>query len=164
MIHFETSPNASGGLSPEDLDWLNQTSRALLRVAGASPRASANVLLTGDDEIRRYNAQWRGEDSATDVLSFPSAHGVGPRLAPLELGDIIISVERAAHLVATREHRDRLNEEVPLSCPWDLKEEVLFLVIHGALHLLDYDHATPDEEAEMRRLERSIFAELHPNA
>lgn len=121
------------------------------------PDAEASFVLTDDAEIRGLNRDWRGVDAATDVLSFAMQEGPGAALAPELLGDVVISVETARRLVASAEHQERVRGELGWREAWTLDDELLFLAVHGALHLLGYDHGAPDEEAEMRAEERRVF-------
>lgn len=98
-----------------------------------------SVLLTGDAEIRELNARWRGIDQPTDVLSFPMDGG------PV-LGDVAISVEMAAARVAPGE--------------WALEDELLFLLIHGVLHLLGLDHQEEDQTARMEAEEQALWTAM----
>lgn len=77
-----------------------------------------DCLITGDAELRRLNAQFRGKDSATDVLSFPGTDG--------HLGDLAISAPRARAQAREFGHTT--------------EEEVRILMLHGVLHLLGMDH------------------------
>ncbi len=100
-----------------------------------------SVALVGDDEIRDLNGRYRSRDEPTDVLSFPVDERLpaGPRL----IGDVIISVEKAAR--QARQRRRTLDDELEV------------LLIHGILHNLGYDHERSDEdEREMRALERRL--------
>jgi probable rRNA maturation factor len=83
-------------------------------------------LITTDAELRRLNRQFRGEDYATDVLSFPP-------------DDIAISLDRAAEQAKKLGH--------------SLEEEVRILMLHGLLHLRGMDHET--DSGQMRRAETS---------
>ena len=103
-------------------------------------RVAVNVLLTGDGTLRRLNRRFAGEDHATDVLAFPAAEGGTHRdMQDMQdagfLGDIAVSVPRVA--------RQALDHRV------SAERELAMLAIHGTLHLLGYDHATPDEERVM---------------
>ncbi|MBX3125903.1 MAG: rRNA maturation RNase YbeY [Polyangiaceae bacterium] len=98
--------------------------------------AELSVLLTDDQRIRELNRSHRGKDKPTDVLAFPldqteAATGGGPRL----LGDVVISLDTAA-----RQARGRRRP---------LQDEVRFLLAHGLLHLLGYDHDTPRKKKRM---------------
>ena len=103
--------------------------------------AAVNVLLTGDGTLRRLNRRFAGEDHATDVLAFPAAAAEGSHRDMQDmqdagfLGDIAVSVPRVA--------RQALDHGV------SAERELAMLAIHGTLHLLGYDHATPDEERVM---------------
>ena len=93
-------------------------------------RASINVLLTGDDEIRALNLQFRKVDEPTDVLTFPSGDLPGPLL-----GEIAISVPYASRQAAARRA--------------SLSQELCYLAIHGALHLVGFDDERPADRAKM---------------
>lgn len=110
-----------------------------------SPRAvELSVRLTSDGEVRSLNAQWRGKDKATNVLSFPmldrhdleQANVAGPELL---LGDIIV-----ARKVCEAEAADK---GLPL------EQHAAHLLVHGTLHLLGYDHHEEDEAADMEARE-----------
>jgi probable rRNA maturation factor len=76
------------------------------------------------------------------------------------LGDIVVNLEYAERLVATREHRDRVAEELGVEAStleWGLPQEVDFLIIHGLLHLVGHDHADAVEEAVMKAEERRLW-------
>lgn len=107
------------------------------------PRAELSVLITDDREIQRLNRDHRNKDKPTDVLSFPMDESV-PDPAGI-LGDVVISLDTAARQAESRRR--------------PLLEEVRFLLAHGVLHLIGYDHAEPEEKREMvamtRRLVRS---------
>jgi probable rRNA maturation factor len=110
-------------------------------MAAAELRGTVSVLLTGDEEIRRLNREFRHKDKATDVLSFPAAEAAGrARLA----GDVAISVETAAREAEKREH--------PLAL------ELKILLLHGVLHLAGWDHEA--DSGEMARKEETLRRHL----
>ncbi len=98
-----------------------------------------SILLTDDATIRPLNAQWRQVDAATDVLSFPLEEG------PV-LGDVVISVQTAAR------RRDEQR--------WLLQDELVFLLIHGLLHLLGHDHLDDEERTAMEAAEQGLWTGL----
>ncbi len=104
-----------------------------------------SVLFLDDKEIRKLNREYRGVDRPTDVLSFALNEGDLPDPYPEALGDIVISVESAA----------RQAEEAGCS----FENEITRLLVHGALHLLGYDHERSEKEAaKMRSMERKILS------
>lgn len=116
------------------------------------PRAvEISLRLAGDDEVRLLNAQWRGKDKATNVLSFPMAEGAeladaaaeGPELM---LGDIIL-----AHGVCGREAEAKA---VPI------ERHAAHLMVHGTLHLLGYDHQDEAQAADMEAREVRALARI----
>ena len=105
------------------------------------------VLLTDDAAIRRLNAQWRGIDKPTNVLSFPPAPNAGEHVwAATSLGDIAIAYETTA--------REAETEDKPFN------HHLAHLAVHGFLHLLGYDHDSEAAAATMEQLERVILARL----
>ena len=111
----------------------------------ALDQAELSVLLTNDAEIHALNLQHRHKDKPTDVLSFPLDEGGGADGAvsgTRVLGDVVISLDTAA-----RQARGRKRELLP---------EVRFLLAHGILHLIGYDHGNPAEKREMTALTRRL--------
>lgn len=137
-----------------------------LQAAGAPAPASLGIILSGDPELTSLNERHMGESGPTDVLSFPllspsafPASAGRPVPAPPgppgrrpHLGDIVVSVERAAAQAAGG--RGGQTGDVN----WSATDELRLLVTHGALHVCGWDHASPDEEAAMRALERRLLA------
>ena len=109
-----------------------------------------NLVLTDNEEIKRVNTEFRGIESATDVLSFPMfqftpgqfpedvQEDIDPQTGLLPLGDMAISLERA------RDQAKRFGNS--------LRRETGYLTIHSILHLLGYDHM---DEGEMKRQMRT---------
>ena len=103
-----------------------------------------------DAEIQTLNRDTRGKDKPTDVLSFPVWEGETFPMPPDEpyimLGDLVISIETAARQARELKH--------------DLRAEVAFLAVHGALHLLGYDHDTDSKRRKMFALQDAIVARV----
>jgi probable rRNA maturation factor len=117
----------------------------LARSAPAAARGSVTIALVGDARMRSLNRTWRGQDRATDVLSFPTESAEsGSNRRPrrhAHLGDIVIATgmarrqaRRAGHTLAT---------------------ELRVLALHGLLHLLGYDHER--DTGEMAHVERRLL-------
>ncbi len=98
------------------------------------------------DELRRVNRDLRGIDRATDIISFPASEGEGGQYAGFLLGDLLI----APAVVAAHAERYRTTAE----------RETVFVVVHGLLHLLGYDHDTPAERRRMRERQNAIMERL----
>jgi probable rRNA maturation factor len=127
---------------------------AALDAAQAPAPASIGLILSDDAELAALNAEHMGTSGPTDVLSFPldpsADFALRPRTRP-HLGDIVVSVERATEQAAAG--RGGQTGDVR----WSAADELRLLVTHGALHICGWDHATPDDEAAMRALERRIL-------
>jgi probable rRNA maturation factor len=118
--------------------------------------AGLTVALTDDETVRALNQQYRGIDAPTDVLSFASndaeTPGAGQFVLPPELaaemaaylGDIVIAYPYAVRQAA------RFGNSVGA--------ELRLLAVHGALHLLGYDHDTAQAEAEMWAIQNAVLA------
>ncbi len=111
------------------------------------------VTLTDGETIRQINNEHRGIDSETDVLSFPLwdvRQGEEPFENPdtgcIMLGDIVISLPRLKEQAEEYGHSQ--------------KREAAYLLIHGMLHLLGYDHMEENEKQEMRLKEEELLREL----
>ena len=151
--------------------WLEDVARAGLDAAGVAGEAEVSLLITGDETVRALNAEYRGLDETTDVLSFSAEHpghwegeGDGPTDScesgndakdgwfilppgsPRPLGEIIVSWPQA----------QRQAEEHGVSPV----QELAHLVVHGALHLVGYDHVEPEETALMQEREREALTAL----
>jgi probable rRNA maturation factor len=112
-----------------------------LAANAAELEGAVSVLLTGDEEIRRLNREFRHKDKATDVLSFPAAQMNGHGGIA---GDLAISVETAAREAERQEH--------------SLETELKVLLLHGVLHLAGWDHET--DSGEMSEKEEALRREL----
>ena len=109
-------------------------------------RGRMTVRLSGDRDVRRLNHDFRGKDKPTNVLSFPSGDSVGPRGAPLLLGDIVIAYGTVAREAAAQGKT--------------IRDHLLHLVVHGVLHLLGHDHRRSAEAARMESIETELLAGL----
>lgn len=120
---------------------------------------SAELLLVSEEEIRRLNAQGRGVDAVTDVLSFPSMEGIkgAPILADehgeeidengnVFLGSVVICEQRA------REQAEEYGHS--------FERELWYLAAHGLLHCLGYDHMAQEDKREMREKEEYVMKKL----
>ncbi|WP_068084739.1 rRNA maturation RNase YbeY [Polycladidibacter stylochi] len=110
-----------------------------------APASEVSLVFTNDENIRVLNRQWREKDKPTNVLSFPGDEGDTLPFGPL-LGDIVIAWE-----TVQRESRE-------MAIPF--LHHLTHLMIHGLLHLFDYDHMTSEEAEEMEQEERIILAAL----
>ena len=121
-------------------DWISQVLTEVDR-----EDFSVSLLFTDDERIKELNNNYRGKDMATDVLSFSQMEGEEFGFENHFLGDIVIAVPYVT------EQARRLGHSV--------FEEVRYLILHGILHLMGYDH-NEDEDCEMSRLEKNIDKKL----
>lgn len=124
---------------------------AFPQLAVGTRQVEIGVRLTGDEEVRTLNAEWRGKDRPTNVLSFPLAgaaelQAAGADGPELMLGDIVV-----ARGVCEREAAERA---IPM------ETHAAHLLVHGTLHLLGYDHHDDDDAADMEDREIRALARL----
>ena len=110
-----------------------------------------SLSFVDNEEIKSINAEFRDKDAVTDVLSFPLGDDgyfdVNPDTNCLQLGDIVISLERAQEQATQYGH--------------SFEREVAFLATHSIFHLLGYDHENgPEEEKEMFEKQEKVLEKL----
>jgi probable rRNA maturation factor len=151
-MELEVDIEAPWPASPDWEDFATRAAEAAAHVAPelAHPRLTASVLFTLDEDIRALNADWRGKDKPTNVLSFPMLErsdliDLPPDGPPEMLGDIALAYETCA--------READEKGIPI------EDHAAHLIVHGLLHLAGYDHETGDEDAvAMEALETKALA------
>ena len=132
-------------------DWaeqINEVAAICLREEEIPERAEVDLLFVDNEAIREMNKEYRDKDSATDVLSFPmyEADEAIDDEEEILFGDIVISLERA--------------QEQAMEYGHSLKREVMYLLVHGLLHLAGYDHMSEEDKKQMREKEEKLLAEI----
>lgn len=102
-----------------------------------------NILITDDSEIEEFNRKYRNKEGPTDVLSFE--YGLDEEV----IGEIIISID------SIKKNAKELNET--------FDEEFYYILIHGVLHILGYDHIEDEEAHEMDKLQDEYYDKLFKN-
>jgi len=103
-------------------------------------RKMISVVFVGTDKICEYNTTYRQKNEPTDVLSFPRANVPKNHY---DLGDIIICIDIAEKQAKEYNH--------------SLERELAFLAVHGMLHILGYNHDTPEEEEIMLQAQKEVL-------
>lgn len=126
--------------------------KTVLTMEGIKKNVNVYITLTDNANIQVINAEHRNIDKPTDVLSFPmfereEIDGLKEEDEQEDiLGDIIVSLEKV------KEQADEYGHS--------LKRELAYLVTHGMLHLLGYDHMIEEEKVVMRKREEEILGAL----
>ena len=158
---FENEGNYELGFDPKAL--AHQVIDQVLDMEQCPYEAEAELILTDPENIRRMNREFRGIDRETDVLSFPMTEYPAPAFfdfleteagddcfnpdtGELLLGDIVISVPRAEAQAEEYGH--------------SLRREYAFLIAHSMLHLLGYDHMSPEKAAVMEQKQEAALQAL----
>lgn len=125
--------------------YLDLVSKKTSKILHITKRFQYSVILVNKETIREINRTYRKLDAETDVISFASLDSLSIQVkeSSLELGDIFINVDAIRSQAKDYGH--------------SLKREFSFLVAHGLLHLLGYDHMTKADEATMFKLQEDIL-------
>ena len=147
--------NTTISFEPETLTVDDKIFEELMRAADVVgeiygvENSELSITLTDDKNIHALNKKFRGIDRATDVLSFAFRESDEPEVIGADfeiLGDVIISLERAKVQAEEFGH--------------SFLREIIFLEVHGLLHLLGYDHIADDERQEMETEQKFIMEKL----
>lgn len=138
-------------------DLLCHTLEAVGGKHGVPAEAEVGITLVDNKQIQQINAEYRGIDRATDVISFalndetdePGLDSDTAQEMEHLLGDIVISLEQAALQAEEYGH--------------SLQREVAFLAVHGMLHLLGFDHQDEAGELQMQTAAEAVLADLGIN-
>lgn len=104
-----------------------------------------SFLITTNDVIQNINSEYRGKDTPTDVISF--AYNETENIGPFDiLGDIIISAEKVTEQAKEYGH--------------STEREFYYVLCHGMLHLLGYDHIDDEDKKAMREKEEELLKEI----
>ncbi|HEY8501032.1 MAG TPA: rRNA maturation RNase YbeY [Clostridia bacterium] len=128
-----------------------------MRIENIEYPSLVSILLVENEEIQRINREYRNKDCVTDVLSFPMLEmkdgkfEVKPDEMDMEdgmlfLGDIVVSVPKAIEQAKEYGHGN--------------ERELAFLTLHGLMHLLGYDHESPQRDAVMEEKQERILSEI----
>ncbi len=124
---------------------LENTAQFALEELSQTKEVDITIAIENDEQLLALNQQFLGIAAPTDVLSFPSDE-VDPDTGNIYLGDIIISLPTATQQAQIAGH--------------PVENEMQLLVIHGMLHLLGYDHTTPETKMEMWAIQARFLNHL----
>ncbi|PKN36738.1 MAG: rRNA maturation RNase YbeY [Deltaproteobacteria bacterium HGW-Deltaproteobacteria-2] len=127
---------------------IRSTVLRILRILNCADK-EISLSFVDDEKIKKLNKQYLGKSKPTNIISFPLQEGEYSNINPDIMGDIVISTETA--------QRDALRGNLTLP------QEIDFLIIHGILHLLGYNHenTTRKEINKMRQKENDLFKALY---
>lgn len=147
MSTFEIEIQLDVDLPEPIVSSVQEAVKVALHHQAVAPPAAVTLLLTGNQQLRRLNRDFRHIDKPTDVLSFPAGEPIpGLEDAFPYLGDIAIAVPQAGEQASASGH--------------SLQAELQLLAVHGVLHLLGYDHLTADEKEAMWAAQAAILAHM----
>jgi probable rRNA maturation factor len=137
-------------------DWVRKVVQQVLMTEEVAPPYEVSLVFTDSETVQQLNRDYRGVDEPTDVLAFYMLPQKGadssfatPPDGITRLGEVIISYPQAVEQAREQGHSP--------------ERELALLIIHGILHLLDYDHEGTEEENEMREKERELLEKCSPD-
>ncbi|GAB4277954.1 MAG: hypothetical protein Kow0029_20960 [Candidatus Rifleibacteriota bacterium] len=128
-----------------NLKLIKKIAEEIMRFEATPEKAELSLVFCDDDFIQKLNKDYRGKNEPTDVLSFPMEEETFDSEVRM-LGDVVVSTETALRQAESMKHEPIL--------------EVVFLLIHGILHLRGYEHENKTARRRMRDREVSIFRHL----
>jgi len=141
--------NEHGSFDDIDLEAVKKIACEIMAQEKLPDNAELSLVFCDDDTIKDLNNNFRGKNEPTDVLSFPMTQNKFVNFEPetILLGDIVISLDTALKQANELKH--------------SLATEITFLLIHGILHLIGFDHINEDERKVMLKRESDIFTKLN---
>ena len=142
----------------EEFD-LSPVEEAFSRRIAGDALLSAELVFTDEEGIRALNARERGKDAVTDVLSFPNLDGICKK--PLMQADYPFDTDEEGRVflgsvvICTARAREQAEEY-----GHSYARELHYLLVHGVMHCLGYDHTEADEKAAMRAAEESVLCSI----
>lgn len=129
------------------MEELRKVAQTILSALACHEQTELSVVVVDDGQIQEINRDYLQRDKPTNVISFAQQEGEGAGICPQLLGDVVISADTAA--------RDASEAQVSFF------SELSFLLIHGILHLLGYDHERgTQEQAEIMEAKESELFQL----
>lgn len=130
--------------------FINEMINAAYKYVGMDDEISVAVSVVGDEEMKRLNRQYREQDKVTDVLSFAYAETLEDFPAQ-EVGE----GKLVGEIIICSPQIRRQSKDVGRI----MREEFALMLVHGALHLMGFDHSTQEEEREMFQIQHDILTE-----
>jgi probable rRNA maturation factor len=149
-VHFRV---ASAYAEKIDHATLRRAVQSAFDSSEKKPAGELTLVITDDTQVRELNRAYRGIDATTDVLAFGETKEantfVSPPEEPAYLGDIVVSYPRSVEQATAHGH--------------SVEEELMLLVVHGALHLIGHDHEHRGDKREMWEAQSKALARLDIN-
>lgn len=123
-----------------------KATEVILEMENISDDVEVSVSFVIEDEIQELNRDYRGKDSITDVLSFPTDMEYHIEGVPLILGDVVICLKRAKEQAVEFGHT--------------FERELVYLFVHSMFHLLGYNHIDEDDKLLMRQKEKEAIKRI----
>ena len=138
-------------------NWLSEITDSALNHLKITRSKSIEIAITNDQKMRELNLRHLGIDRTTDVLSFSNTHSPNKKNVASEEEQGVLTAVFIGEVVISSHQAKRQSDTKNIS----FLDEVAFLLAHGILHLLGYDHETENERIEMENLHRkTLYAML----
>lgn len=132
--------------------------RVIYKTLGQKDNLLAEVVFVSEDDIRTLNYDKRSNDSVTDVLSFPTLSDVRGEI--LEKKNHVCDVDGKYLYIGSVAVCEKRAEEQATEFGHSTEREITYLVLHGILHLMGYDHMNEEDKKQMRAIEKHIMKQI----
>jgi len=133
-----------------DLELIKEIAGYISDKFDRSSKGELNIIFSDSKEIRQLNKKYRKTDRETDVLSFSyisDKEEISPGTGTYTIGEIVICPEVAQSNVLNQDKN------------WSLDLEITLLIIHGMLHIYDYDHEKEKDRTDMENIQDSLISD-----
>jgi probable rRNA maturation factor len=134
-----------------DLDLIKKSIDYISNKFDRDSKSELNIVFIDCKDIRELNKKYRNTDKETDVLSFSyisDREKINPGVGDFTVGEIIVCPEVALSNISGEDKN------------WSLNLEIIFLIIHGILHMYNYDHREEKDKMDMERIQDSLISDL----
>jgi probable rRNA maturation factor len=134
-----------------DLDLIKKVSAYISNKFDRDPKSELSIVFSDSEDIRKLNKKYRNTDKETDVLSFSyisDREKINLGVGNFTVGEIIVCPEVALSGISDEGKN------------WSLNLEIIFLIIHGMLHIYNYDHREEKDKMDMERIQDSLMSDV----
>lgn len=149
-LRIQVSDESTAGSGSTWAPVVTRVAESALAHLRIHPDSELSVVFVDDDEMARLHVEWMDLPGPTDVLSFPMDEMKPTPSGHVPIAGILGDLVLAPQFVTNQAFEHGVTPEAEMS----------LLTVHGILHLLGYDHAEPDDEAEMVAVQERVLAEL----
>ncbi len=137
---------------------VKKIAKAVYKTLNQTAKLKAELVFMDEKDIQKLNAETRGIDKVTDVLSFPTLDGIRGKV--LDAKNFPYETEKGRLMIGSIVMCDQKIKEQALEFGHSEERERTYLLVHGLMHLFGYDHMTDEDKKQMRDKEKQALKRL----